>query len=59
MAHNSLYITTREQTQQQLENQEGPLDQIKAYQSTLDSQGKWRGTSHKIYGLKSRCEDNK
>merc|ERR1712106_877405 len=36
MAHNSLYITTREQTQQQLEQHEQLLDQIKAYQASLE-----------------------
>merc|ERR1719318_183024 len=36
MAHNSLYITTREQTQQQLEQHEQLLDQIKTYQTSLE-----------------------
>ena len=36
MAHNSLYITTREQTQQQLEQHETLLDQIKLYQASLE-----------------------
>merc|ERR1712079_83887 len=36
MAHNSLYITTREMTQQQLEQHEKVIDDIKAYQKSLD-----------------------
>ena len=37
MAHNSLYITTREMTQQQLEQHEKVIDDIKAYQKSLDN----------------------
>ena len=37
MAHNSLYITTREMTQQQLEQHEKLLNEIKSYQASLDS----------------------
>ena len=37
MAHNSMYITTREMTQQQLDQHEQLLDEIKSYQKTLDS----------------------
>ena len=37
MAHNSMYITTREMTQQQLDQHEQLLDEIKSYQQTLDS----------------------
>ena len=36
MAHNSLYITTREQTQHQLEQHEALLQDIKSYQDSLD-----------------------
>ena len=36
MAHNSLYITTREQTGQQLEQHQQLLDQINRFQTNLD-----------------------
>ena len=36
MAHNSLYITSREMTQQQLEQHEKLLNEIKSYQASLD-----------------------
>jgi nesprin-1 len=36
MAHNSLYITSREQTQQQLQEHKNLLAQIQEYQSSLD-----------------------
>lgn len=36
MAHNSLYITNREQTQEQITQHEALLDDIQKYQSTLD-----------------------
>ena len=36
MAHNSLYITTRDQTQQQLNQHQVLLGEIKAYQAFLD-----------------------
>jgi len=36
MAHNSLYITNREQTLEQVAIHEGLLEEIQAYQSTLD-----------------------
>jgi nesprin-1 len=36
MAHNSLYITSREQTQQQLSEHQALLAQIQEYQSSLD-----------------------
>ncbi|XP_044734627.1 nesprin-1 [Chrysoperla carnea] len=36
MAHNSLYITNREQTQEQINQHEALLDDIQKYQTTLD-----------------------
>lgn len=36
MAHNSLYITNREQTQEQINQHESLLDDIQKYQGTLD-----------------------
>ena len=37
MAHNSLYITTREMTQQQLDQHEQLLNEIKSYQLIIDN----------------------
>ncbi len=37
MAHNSLYITTRDQTQEQIEQHEKLMEEIKGYQATLDA----------------------
>jgi nesprin-1 len=37
MAHNSLYITTREQAQEQIARHEKLMDDIKAYQSSIDA----------------------
>ncbi|XP_063222936.1 muscle-specific protein 300 kDa isoform X4 [Bacillus rossius redtenbacheri] len=36
MAHNSLYITNREQTQQQIQQHQALLEDIQKYQATLD-----------------------
>ena len=37
MAHNSLYITSRDQTKEQIEHHEDLMGQIRNYQKTLDS----------------------
>lgn len=52
MAHNSLYITNREQTEEQIAQHEVLLDQIQKYQSTLDD------VKSKGYGQIKRYVDN-
>lgn len=58
MAHNSLYITNREQTEEQLAQHEVLLEEIQKYQSTLDDvKGKGYGQIEKYVNSAPAIKD--